>query len=122
MASVLASKSLIDGWISAIATHATERLESGSGFTGYKLVEGRSTRRWYDDETAEFRLREIIGVEKSVTTKVISPTQAQKILGAKRKDEIAEMIVKPAGKPTLVPDSDKRLAISVTADDFGIVE
>jgi hypothetical protein len=122
MASVLASKSLIDGWISAIATHATERLESGSGFAGYKLVEGRSTRRWYDDETAEFRLREIIGVEKSVTTKVISPTQAQKILGAKRKDEIAEMIVKPAGKPTLVPDSDKRLAISVTADDFGIVE
>ena len=85
-------------------------------------MEGRSTRRWYDDETAEFRLREIIGVEKSVTTKVISPTQAQKILGAKRKDEIAEMIVKPAGKPTLVPDSDKRLAISVTADDFGIVE
>jgi hypothetical protein len=32
------------------------------------------------------------------------------------------MIVKPAGKPTLVPDSDKRLAINVTADDFGVVE
>jgi len=122
MASVLASKSLIDGWISAIATHATDRLEAGDGFTGYKLVEGRSVRRWYDDETAEFRLREIFGAEMAVTTKVISPTQAQKILGAKRKDEIAEMIVKPAGKPTLVPDSDKRLAISVTADDFGIVE
>ena len=122
MASVLASKSLIDGWISAISSHATERLEAGSGFAGYKLVEGRSTRRWHNDEMAEFRLREIFGAERAVTTKVISPTQAEKILGAKRKDEVSEMIVKPAGKPTLVPDSDKRLAINVTADDFGVVE
>jgi|TARA_R110000850_G_scaffold24974_2_gene72535 hypothetical protein len=122
MSNVLASKSLIEGWISAISTHATERLETGTGFTGYKLVEGRSTRRWYDDEAAEFRLREMVGADKAIITKVISPTQAQKILGAKRKNEIAEMIVKPAGKPTLVPDSDKRLAINVTASDFGVVE
>jgi len=122
VSNVLASKALIEGWISAISTHVTERLETGGGFTGYKLVEGRSTRRWYDDETAEFRLREMVGAEKAVTTKVISPTQAQKILGAKRKNEIAEMIVKPSGKPTLVPDSDKRLAINVTAEDFGVVE
>lgn len=122
MGSVIAAKALIDGWISAISTHVTDRLEAGTGFTGYKLVEGRSTRRWYDDESAQFRLRELMGAEKSVTTKVISPTQAQKILGAKRKNEIAEMIVKPAGKPTLVPDSDNRLAINVTIDDFGVVE
>jgi hypothetical protein len=122
VSNVLASKALIEGWISAISTHVTERLETGGGFAGYKLVEGRSTRRWYDDETAEFRLREMVGAENAVTTKVISPTQAQKILGAKRKNEIAEMIVKPSGKPTLVPDSDKRLAINVTAEDFGVVE
>ena len=122
VSNVLASKALIEGWISAISTHVTERLETGGGFAGYKLVEGRSTRRWYDDETAEFRLREMVGAEKAVTTKVISPTQAQKILGAKRKNEIAEMIVKPSGKPTLVPDSDNRLAINVTAEDFGVVE
>ena len=122
MSTVLASKSLIDGWISAISTHATGRLEAGDGFTGYKLVEGRSTRRWHDEESAEFKLRELVGIDKAVTTKVISPTQAQKILGAKRKNEIAEMIVRPTGKPTLVPDSDKRLAINVTADDFGVVE
>jgi hypothetical protein len=122
MGSVIAAKALIDGWISAISTHVTDRLEAGTGFTGYKLVEGRSTRRWYDDESAQFRLRELMGAEKSVTTKVISPTQAQKILGAKRKNEIAEMIVKPSGKPTLVPDSDNRLAINVTVDDFGVVE
>ena len=122
MGSVIAAKALIDGWISAISTHVTDRLEAGAGFTGYKLVEGRSTRRWYDDESAQFRLRELMGAKKSVTTKVISPTQAQKILGAKRKNEIAEMIVKPAGKPTLVPDSDNRLAINVTVDDFGVVE
>ena len=122
MGSVIAAKALIDGWISAISTHVTDRLEAGAGFTGYKLVEGRSTRRWYDDESAQFRLRELMGAEKSVTTKVISPTQAQKILGAKRKNEIAEMIVKPSGKPTLVPDSDNRLAINVTVDDFGVVE
>ena len=122
MASVLAAKSLIDGWISAISSHATERLKSGSGFAGYKLVEGRSVRRWRDNETAEFRLRELVGAEKSVISKVISPTQAEKIIGAKRKNEISAMIDKPAGKPTLVPDSDKRLAINVTADDFGVVE
>ena len=85
-------------------------------------MEGRSVRRWRDNETAEFRLRELVGAEKSVISKVISPTQAEKIIGAKRKNEISAMIDKPAGKPTLVPDSDKRLAINVTADDFGVVE
>ena len=118
---ILDAKSLIEGWMNSISKHVTEKLESGQGFPGYKLVEGRSVRRWYDEEEAKLQLREIMDPDKVTISKVISPTQAQKILGAKRKGEIDNMVVKPTGKPTLVKESDKRTAVNVTLDDFKVV-
>ena len=118
---VLDAKSLIEGWISSISEHVKGKLESGHEFPGYKLVEGRSIRRWRDEEEAKLQLREIIDPDKITVSKIISPTQAQKILGSKRKDEINDMIVKPTGKPTLVKESDKRDPVNVTLDDFKVV-
>ena len=117
MARALDQRKLILGWFDAIEEYVTERLESGKGFTGYKLVAGRSLRQWGNDEVAEVALFEILG-DDAFTRKLVSPAQAEKALGKQKAKMIESLIVKPEGKPTLAPMSDSRPAVNITADDF----
>lgn len=110
------SKKLITSWLDAIEQYIKERVET-DGFPGYKLVAGRSLRKWGNDKQAEKALSDLLG-EKAYTQKLISPAQAEKSLGKKRASEVADLIVKPDGKPTLVPESDKRPSIIITSNDF----
>ena len=121
MSTALAAKGLIEGWLHAIEQHITDQLEGGHGFPGYKLVEGRSVRQWADQEKAEKYLSRLIGKRNAYTQKFLTPTQAEKVLG-KDKTKLAKHIVKPAGKATLAPESDKRPAINTTAEDFEVLE
>lgn len=117
----LSSKKLIIGWLEAVERHVTERLENGQGFPGFKLVAGRSLRQWADDEQAEAVLLELMG-DGAFTRKLISPSQAEKVLGKTKATSIKELIVKPEGRPTLAPESDKRPAINLTNDDFDCLQ
>lgn len=110
------AKKLILSWLDAVEQHVKERVET-DGFPGYKLVAGRSLRKWGDDEKAEQVLSNLLG-ENAYTQKLISPTQAEKALGKKRANEVADLIIKPEGKPTLVPESDKRPSITTSEKDF----
>ena len=112
------AKPLIEGWLSAIEAQIKDRLEGGTGFAGFKLVEGRSLRQWANEMSAAEALEEMLGAETAYTKKLLSPSQAEKVLGKTRKAEIADLITKPTGKPTLAPESDKRPAINLTDDDF----
>jgi hypothetical protein len=115
----LAAKGLIEGWLNAVQAHVVERLENGQGFPGFKLVAGRSSRSWIDEEEARKDLIKMMGIAKALTEpKLISPPQAEKVLGSKRKADIQFMIAKAEGKPTLAPDSDKRPAVNVQLSDF----
>lgn len=119
MRQALEAKPLIEAWLSAIETLVKDRLASGAGFPGYKLVEGRSNRQWLDEQKAEAALRDLIGEHAAYSPpKLISPAQAEKVLGKKRAGEITDLVTKPPGAPTLAPENDKRPAINVTADDF----
>lgn len=119
MRRALDAKPLIEAWLSAIETLIKERLTTGDGFDGYKLVEGKSNRQWSDEGAAVAKLVELIGSDKAYAPpKLISPTQAEKVLGKSRAREISGLIVKPTGAPTLAPASDKRPAINITASDF----
>jgi hypothetical protein len=121
MRRALEGKSLIEAWLGAIESLVRERLGNGVDFPGYKLVEGKSNRQWSDDWAAAVRLADLIGNDKAyVPPKLISPTQAEKVLGKKRTAEIADLITKPSGAPTLVHETDKRPAISISADDFSL--
>jgi hypothetical protein len=104
--------------LGAVEGLVKERLGNGEGFPGYKLVEGKSNRQWENIEEAEQLLDKLIGPEQVFTRKIISPAQAEKVLGKKRAGEIADLIVKPLGAPTLAPESDKRPAINISASDF----
>ena len=114
---VLEHKDLIEGWLSSVETVVRERLEDGQDFPGFKIVEGRSIRRWGDETEAEQKLIDILG-EKLHTKKIISPAQAEKALKKDQRAVLEDLVVKPTGKPTLVPESDKRPPLNLTDDDF----
>lgn len=121
LAQLLPNIDLINGWLKALQEKALEEALSGQ-MPGYKAVAGRSIRKWGDEAAAEKFLRQTrkLKVDQAYTKKLISPTQAEKIIG-KKDQKLQALIVKPEGKPTLAPADDKRPAINA-ADDFENVE
>lgn len=117
VARVLNNKRLIVSWLDAVEGYVRETLEGGQSFPGFKLVAGKSNRQWAADDGIESKLVELFG-DKAYSRKLISPAQAEKELGRSRLAEIAAMIVKPQGPPTLAGADDPRAAINITADDF----
>lgn len=111
---IMSNKKLIETWLKAIEGYIFEQLQAGIDMPGYKLVKGRSVRKWANVEDAEKALRaKRYKVSEIFTQKLISPTQAEKLLAGKY-NEIEHLIVKPDGKPTLASTNDKRL--DITAD------
>lgn len=104
---ILDNKSLIESFLKAVEKDVFDRLIEGEQFAGYKLVEGRSVRQWKDG--AELLLVNKLG-DDAYDKKLIGITAAQKLIG---KDEVDQLTIKPQGKTTLVPESDKRKAIEL---------
>lgn len=104
-------------WASDIKEYALQQAISGKEWTGWKLVEGRSNRKYVNNAiVAEVVEHAGFGPYEH---KVLGVTAMQKLLGKSRFDELlASYIEKPQGKPTLVPESDKRPAMSTAAADF----
>ena len=114
---VLDAKPLIVKFLEAVESHAKEKLESGQSFPGYKLVAGRSVRQWGDEYEAERKLIDMLG-DDAHERKLLTPAKAEKALGKNKAADLQKLIVKPEGKPTLAPESDKRPSIITTVDDF----
>ena len=113
----LSAKKLIVSWLDAVEEVVVDRLGSGIPFDGYKLVAGKSNRQWSEESGVEQSIFELLG-EEAYTKKLVSPAQAEKIVGKKRAAEIATFVVKPQGRPTLAKSDDPRPAVNITADDF----
>ena len=104
-------------WAADIKEYALQQAISGKKWNGWKLVEGRSNRR-YTNETAVAGVITDAGFDP-YEHKVLGVTAMQKLLGKSRFDELlASYIEKPQGKPTLVPESDKRPAMNTAKNDF----
>ena len=99
-------------WANAILAYATDAaVNHGKAWKGFKIVEGRSVRRYKDEDTVA-REAESAGYTDIFDKKLISLTQMEKLMGKKAfTDILGGLIEKPPGKPTLVPVSDKRPAI-----------
>lgn len=112
----------VAAWIKAVEAYAQERMETGHDIPGHKLVEGRSLRKWCDEIDAEIALKRTkLKVADIFTKKLISPAQAEKKLGKTHK--VMDLVVKPDGRPTIAPVSDKRPALEINpADGFDAVE
>jgi hypothetical protein len=115
---VMDNKKLIETWLKGIEAHIFQRIERGEKFPGYKMVEGRSQRRYGDN--AEEVLEKILG-ENAFEKKLITITAAEKAIGKKQFTELG-ITVKPDGKPTLAPESDKREALPQFSDNFEMLK
>jgi hypothetical protein len=117
LAAALSMRPVIEAWLSAVDTLVKQRLAAGETFPGFKLVEGRANRVWSDDENVLLVLEKHLG-DNAYTRKLISPAQAEKILGKKNKSVIEPFIVKPKGSASLAPESDPRPPIGASVEDF----
>ena len=114
---ILARADDLVSWASDIKEYALQQAISGKEWHGWKLVEGRSNRR-YTNETAVAGAVTDAGFDP-YEHKVLGVTAMQKLLGKSRFDELlTTYIEKPQGKPTLVPESDKRPALNTAKNDF----
>jgi hypothetical protein len=103
-------------WANDIKAYALEAAVShGKEWRGFKLVEGRSIRKYLNEE-AVAEAAKAAGYRDIYETKLIGITAMEKLLGkAKFQEILGGLIEKPPGKPTLVPLSDKRQAINTSA-------
>ena len=99
------------GWAQSIQKHSLKLLLDGGTLPNFKLVAGRSQRKWLDVKIAEEQLITLLGDEAYVS-KLISPAQAEKAMGKVQLSEIANLIHKQEGKPTIAPDTDPRPALN----------
>lgn len=121
VAKILPSLGVFESWIKDMKHRALVALVNKEKVGDYKLVAGKSSRKWIDDQLAKMKLHSL-GVDPFKPQQVISVSVAEKELGKKefgRRFKLEEDFVKPPGKPTLAPGADKRPAIEVTeVNDF----
>ena len=104
-------------WASDIKDYALQQAISGKVWSGWKLVEGRSNRRYVNDAAVAAAVTK--ACFDPYEQKLLGVTAMQKLLGKARFEEVlAGLIEKPQGKPTLVPESDKRPAMNNAKSDF----
>lgn len=104
-------------WANDIKEYALQQALSGTRFKGYKIVEGKSNRK-YTDENAVATVVENAGYDP-YEKKLLGITAMTSLLGKKNFDQlIGSLVYKPTGKPTLVPDTDKRPELNTAIDDF----
>ena len=101
-------------WANEITAYATDAaVNHGKEWNGFKVVEGRSVRK-YKDEDAIAEKAVASGFKDIYRKSLIPMTEMQKLMGKTKFEEIlGDLIYKPPGKPTLVPNSDKRPAMNV---------
>ena len=102
-------------WANEICAYALDAaLNHGKEWRGFKLVEGRTNRK-YTDETAVVTAAQAAGYHDIYKKSLIPITEMERLMGKKTFNEVlGGLVVKPQGKPTLVPASDRRPAISTT--------
>lgn len=114
---ILARADTLTSWASDVKDYALRQALSGKEWKGWKLVEGRSNRKYTDEEKVA------AAVEKAgfdpYEKKLLGITAMTQTLGRKRFNELlGGLVMKPTGKPVLVPESDKRPAMNTAKDDF----
>ena len=117
IAAILPMIDSLVSWATDIKEFALQQALSGTVYEGYKVVEGRSNRK-YSDETAVAKIVQDAGYDP-FEKKLLGVTAMQRQLGKKRFQELlGGLLYKPPGKPVLVPTSDSRPEFNTAANDF----
>lgn len=104
-------------WANDVKEFALAKALDGEKYEGFKLVEGRSVRKFTDPD----KVAEIVKAagKNPYEERLLGLTEMQKLLGKKKFEELlGEYIYKPQGKPTLAPAEDKRPEFSSATTEF----
>jgi hypothetical protein len=123
IAEIISVAEELSKWASDIYTYATAlAINEGKEWAGYKLVEGRS-RRKYTDEEAVAEAAKAAGYTDIFKKTLLSIGELEKLMGKKKfSDILGNLVEKPKGKLTLVPDTDKRKPVDTVFQDFDVIE
>jgi hypothetical protein len=129
LSAAMRAADLIEAWLSAVRAEVDRRLLDGQEVPGYKLVMGKRSARFWTDQTAvEERMQKArIKVDTMYSKKLISPTQAEKLvksgdIGKRIWADLAEFIDQKDGSPAVAPEDDPREVYNpvASADDFPV--
>lgn len=114
---ILSKAEELQKWAKDVEKYALEQAEKhGKKIPGWKLVEGRSNRKYVDEEKVLETLKADYELDRIAPRKLLGISAMEKEIGKKVFASALEgLVVKPAGKPTLVPESDKRPELNSTA-------
>lgn len=113
--SALASNlDLLRDFIKATEAELERRVRQGNTGLGFKLVAQVGNRAWRDEAAAEKALRDW-GVDPMTEPSLVSPAQAEKLLGKKRKAAVAPLTHRPSKGTKVVPDTHPGEAINPAA-------
>ena len=117
IADILTKVDPLVSWANDIKAHAYQSAMEGKTWKGYKLVAARSTRKYADEKAVAEAV--INAGYDPYERRLLTITDMQKMLGKDKFSEVlGGLIIKPEGKPTLVPDSDSRPAITNAKYEF----
>ena len=122
---VLPTLNRISSWIESVFAFVSgEAINHGVPVEGYKVVEGR-IKRIFTDTKAVIKAAESEGYTDIYKQELLTLTEFEKMMGKKKFAEIlGQYVTKPPGKLALVPESDPRPAVdlSAAADEFEALE
>ena len=117
IAAILPKIDNLIAWGNDVKEYALQQALSGVHYDGFKVVEGKSNRKYSDEEAVATAVTKA-GYEP-FEKKLLGITAMTSLLGKKKFEEVlGSLICKPQGKPTLVPDSDNRPSINTAQEDF----
>ena len=118
IADILPVADSLNSWVQDLLAYATQAAVNGKSWPGYKLVAGRTVRK-YTSEAEVIKAATEAGYTDIYKTTLLGVGDLEKRMGRKRFGEVlGKFIVKPAGAPTLVPETDARKPYSDAASDF----
>lgn len=122
VADIIKRTPMLVEWANSISSYALQKaLNEDKHWPGFKVVEGISRRKWSDEEKVAAILANInLNDDDIYKMKLKSITDIEKMLGKKKFAEVlSDVVIKPQGKPSLVPETDKRPAFKGQAQfDF----
>ena len=117
IAAILPRIDQLISWGNDIKDYALSQAQAGTHYEGFKIVEGRSNRKYTDEDAVASKVTDA-GYDP-YEKKLLGITAMSSLLGKKKFEELlGDLVYKPPGKPALVPESDKRPAMNTAADDF----
>lgn len=118
IADILPIAESLNNWAADLLAYATQQAVDGKEWPGYKLVAGRSIRK-YTSEAEIIKAAAEAGYTDIYKTTLLGVGDLEKRMGKKAfKDVLGKYVVKPIGAPTLVPETDPRKPYSDAAADF----